>query len=562
MERRVLRSVMCAFYSREEILQTTVNSTSPPVTVSTHSFQNGIADFALLEKGQQLEVRKRCVRQYSPSVISDAVAFILSSHNVSFISWGTKYLRVDMRKEIFPRLLCKHSRKHIYDSYLLFAVSSNHVGEGIAKTSFQSIVNCLTAEDPQLQSSVDYVTGYLVNGPADTICDVLNTYHMASDIRKEFLADLEWSSLYLKYGFERVVKDGSHCLLHNIQHGLNIHCPELVDCQICIECKSLFSFYSRLHDTLVAIPAHASAIDIVDECSSKARLFTSHKLRVINQQTTIQGIKDTMKSLCTINKSSDKAIVLLDYKMKLEPIYYREKTSDHYGKRGISWHGAMIYYFSYERNIETGTWHTVENTLYFDSLADVDSKQDKHAVLAMIEVVMLRIQRTLPHIKTIVLQSDNAACYSNTLLPLALPFLSKTYGLVTERFIHTKTQDGKSILDAHFATSGRILHAWVKEGNNCVTPTQAVTGLKLHGGLPNCIVDLVECDQPWLHQFTQKYAELEKALAKIMTRANDIVYIKNLPITDDLLANINHQDDEAFFMRVFAHSDIGEGVLV
>ncbi len=35
--------------------------------------------------------------------------------------------------------------------------------------------------------------------------------------------------------------------------------------------------------------------------------------------------------------------VVMDYKMKFEAMYYREKTADFYGKKGSSWHGAMIY---------------------------------------------------------------------------------------------------------------------------------------------------------------------------------------------------------------------------
>ena len=38
----------------------------------------------------------------------------------------------------------------------------------------------------------------------------------------------------------------------------------------------------------------------------------------------------------------------INYKMKLDPIYYREKTVDHYGKRGMSWHGAMLPYYTME----------------------------------------------------------------------------------------------------------------------------------------------------------------------------------------------------------------------
>lgn len=70
-----------------------------------------------------------------------------------------------------------------------------------------------------------------------------------------------------------------------------------------------------------------------------------------------------------------KVIVLLDYKMKFEPIRYREKTTEFFGKKGIAGHGAAIFHCRMDsRNIaETfGSGHvpapqagTIE-TLFFD----------------------------------------------------------------------------------------------------------------------------------------------------------------------------------------------------
>jgi len=37
------------------------------------------------------------------------------------------------------------------------------------------------------------------------------------------------------------------------------------------------------------------------------------------------------------------AAIVMDFKMKFESIYYREKTTDFYEKKGSSWHGVMVY---------------------------------------------------------------------------------------------------------------------------------------------------------------------------------------------------------------------------
>lgn len=88
-----------------------------------------------------------------------------------------------------------------------------------------------------------------------------------------------------------------------------------------------------------------------------------------------------------------------------------------------------------------------DNRLYFDHISDGDNKQDRESVVSVIEAVMLRLREDLPSIKSIALQSDNATCYQNALVMLLLPYLSVTHGIEVTRFIHTETQDGKSVLD-------------------------------------------------------------------------------------------------------------------
>ena len=43
--------------------------------------------------------------------------------------------------------------------------------------------------------------------------------------------------------------------------------------------------------------------------------------------------------------SLDECVITIDFKMKYQPIAYRETTVGHFGKRGISWHGAMVHVF-------------------------------------------------------------------------------------------------------------------------------------------------------------------------------------------------------------------------
>ncbi len=130
----------------------------------------------------------------------------------------------------------------------------------------------------------------------------------------------------------------------------------------------------------------------------------------------------------------------------------------------MSWHGSMVQYYTMENFEETSA--PFLNKLYLDHIVDNENKQDKLAVISILEAVILAIRKHLPNIDQIILQSDNAGCYQNTMLMLLIPYLSYAHGIEISRIIHTETQDGKSVLDAHFARSmQRIIISWCKEGN-------------------------------------------------------------------------------------------------
>jgi hypothetical protein len=147
------------------------------------------------------------------------------------------------------------------------------------------------------------------------------------------------------------------------------------------------------------------------------------------------------------------------------------------------------------------------------------------------------------------------------MLPLILPFLSAVHGIQITRFIHTETQDGKSVLDAHFTRSMQVLIAWLKEGNNCVTPTQAVVGLKSHGGLPNCVVELVEHDRQTLQTLVQQVAGMEKVIRRYIKRAND-VKIEFQQSNSLHSSGTGYLKCPDFVLTAFQYSDIGTGLQI
>ena len=110
--------------------------------------------------------------------------------------------------------------------------------------------------------------------------------------------------------------------------------------------------------------------------------------------------------------------------------------------------------------------------MFYDQISSGDSKQDAFAVASMCDAIFRRLSIDLPSVRNVHLLSDNAKCYQNNILPVMLPFIVNSHGLLRLRtFIHTETQDGKSLVDAHFAIAMKYVNSFVRNyAQNVITP--------------------------------------------------------------------------------------------
>ena len=80
-----------------------------------------------------------------------------------------------------------------------------------------------------------------------------------------------------------------------------------------------------------------------------------------------------------------------------------------------------------------------------------------------------------------------------------------------KRFLHTETQDGKGVIDAHFSTGMRHVIRRINEGVDVRTPGKLYAALSSHGGPKNTTVKLHRLD-------LGRMSQLEKACEIILKR--------------------------------------------
>lgn len=157
----------------------------------------------------------------------------------------------------------------------------------------------------------------------------------------------------------------------------------------CGSCKHLFYVMDHLKKLVKKSQEKAtdSALRALRNCKKKVKLFMGHKIRVRNQQLAIEKILEDMKKELIDTGTFSTCLITLDFKMKFDAKYFRELTLMFYGKRGMSWHDAMIQYYTLE--VIDGVPQPFLQKIYMDHIICNENKQDKAAVFSILEAIIM-----------------------------------------------------------------------------------------------------------------------------------------------------------------------------
>jgi len=319
------------------------------------------------------------------------------------------------------------------------------------------------------------------------------------------------------------------------------------------------------------------AIKVIHNTSEKFRLYMAHVCRCTCQSQYLSFIDQGLKRECMFTKGKKtKALMIIDFKMKFETMSVRESTLEHFGKRGIGWHGCAIIYYLYKvktddkNNIEYDTngseiYEPRKNIVYIDQILESSNKQDGMMVISLLEAALVAINDQLPFIDEIILQSDNAMSYQNPQVLFGVHLLNVKYqnNIYVGEFTHSETQDGKTLLDAHFASMNKHLLSFMKmykknTTTRIQTPSGLASALSFRSGLRNTMVQLVECDRDVMEEWVSIIEPTAKKARDYFSRANHVFYER----TNNSNIGINFQDiiKHTFMIKLQSFSGVDRPV--
>ena len=430
--------------------------------------------------------------------------------------------------------------------------------------------------------AVDYVTTCLVNDSVELMQDIIEKC-VSNSNQDQATSLLTSVSFFLKHEYSKLVSKRDNICFHGLHYALSKCEESRVDNYQCngsrfpfFFCHQLKKWISENRSNEVNREMKEDAKKVIHDISVKFSLYMAHVCRCKCQNLYISGIDDRHQRICSYSKGSIiDGTLILDFKMKFEAMSMRESTIEHFGKRGIGWHGCALVFYQYEDILDNdGSKQLDENgkpkkgpvrkIVYIDQIIEDNNRQDGLAVLGLLECAVTHISLRFPFIRKLVLQSDNAGTYQNHELLLGIHFINmKLKGkILIKEFIHSETQDGKTILDAHFAVAVITLLEFMKTCRaNRITKIQTPSGLaqalSYRGGTPNSIVHLIELDRSRLEEIKDMIKGAIKDGKQYFSRSNHIVFQSPREQTD---ASLDNYKDATFGLDVFAFSGVEEPI--
>lgn len=276
-------------------------------------------------------------------------------------------------------------------------------------------------------------------------------------------------------------KVADHCIVYALSDKSDSswrqQCDHSHD-EVCYQCKNLndvLETVSRVtSDTTFADEDQRDeAIYIASSSTLAIDLWKSHLLRSVRQD---QARIDLIENL-----DSTSVVIVSDWAMKFLPQRYRESQTDWFGKRGISWHIAVVY----RRAGDALQWQAFVHIIQSCS-------QGNAAVALIFQHFLSTLKQEYPEIGTAYLRQDNASCYHSAPTIFACEKITSSTGLAIKRMDYSDPQGGKGAADRLAATCKAHIRCYINEGHDVLTSTDMREALLSSGGINGVRVTALE----------------------------------------------------------------------
>ena len=394
------------------------------------------------------------------------------------VAYGTRLIKLETGEKLtMPNVVRTVTRTTMINQYLQYCDE-----ERFSPLCTRTLYKILEVREASQRRSLQGLDNIATDGAAgfetrEKLVDELKSLGAVSKWCGQSKTTLKACKRYLKTEYPINCRDGQpstcpdHCrnfaLGDNSDDAFKVECHHVHD-TVCNNCEFLKTVLREMEDQIrnecIAFYSKDHQEDILyDFVKAKQSIldWKAHILRSCNQE---QAKQDRLQNLTT-----SEAIVVMDWAMKFQQMKFREKQSEWFGKRGLSWHiSSVIFKDENSKKVEVQSYAHL-----FDSCT-----QDWYAVASILEDLLVKFKSTHPSISQVYLRSDEAGCYHNNSLIAALPSIGEHTGISVRRFDHSEPQHGKDICDRILCPMKAAIRTFCNEGHDILTANDIHIALK------------------------------------------------------------------------------------
>ncbi|KXJ08857.1 hypothetical protein AC249_AIPGENE14738 [Exaiptasia diaphana] len=343
-------------------------------------------------RGSVIETTKNTRICISPQKLDHFLTFITSSSVVQDLPFGERSLTLSFNKKItVPNVISTLVPEQIVQQYQSYCEESDFTP--LSRSTLCRILKVCSASVRKSLQGLDYISAEgakSFDDVEDIVAKLGDEHGMGHTWAKDQGDKLKMAKRYLKGDYKVHVAESSrvadHCRVYALSHKTRKDTDHYVKCNHehdleCDRCKLIPAVFEAIDTALTTATISNEEKEemsyLVAQSKKCIEAWKAHLLRSVNQD---EARLDTIRNLDT--KS---VLIILDWATKFLPRKYRESQSDWFGKRGISWHIAVV-----TRKLES----TIE-TLTFVHIFRKCS-QDSPTVVAVVEDVVRQLKIIMP----------------------------------------------------------------------------------------------------------------------------------------------------------------------
>ena len=410
------------------------------------------------------------------------IDFIHRSHFYQDVAYGVRVLRLDSGEQVeMPNIVRVVTRSTMVALYMKYCQEVSFISPLSRRTMFRILEVCEASQRTSLRGLDNIAAdGALGFNTLECIVKKLEEAGAEKDWVTETMNRLQSAKLYLRvtYPAHCSVKS-SLCKDHCVNFALSDPKEDCFQTKCdhdhimkCSQCEDLKQVLIDVEDMIYMVFSSTQMQEQMEDMlhdlkqSSKDILsWKAHILRSIHQDMAKEDILDKL--------DESTALIVMDWAMKYLPTRYREKQSQWFGKRGLSWHVSSVI------SKEASKLRTQSFVHLFNNC-----NQDWFSVTSILEHLINTVREDKPNISSVYLRSDEGGCYHSNMLIAACQDVSRLTGVKILAYHFSEPGHGKDICDRIICPMKLALKTYCNEGNDIVTASdmrKALEARKVRG---------------------------------------------------------------------------------